>query len=138
MRAKNVTHKPFSKYLLVGGSAFLTEYSSFYILYTLLNAQLYLANSLSFCLGLLVSFLFNRGWTFKTDKNYKLQVHHQLLAYVSLAFFNLIMTNVVIGVLKNFGLDPKLGKIVAMLFVVAWNFLIFRSLIFAEHRETKT
>jgi putative flippase GtrA len=134
---KNLISNKFARYLLVGGSAFLVEYGSFFILYQLFNFQIYVANSISFCLGLLISFLFNRGWAFKPTQSYKMHVHHQLAAYISLAFFNLVMTNVIIGGLKAAGLDPRLGKIAAMFFVAAWNFLIFRALIFAEHSEVK-
>jgi putative flippase GtrA len=134
---KKLVQSKLARYLLVGGSAFVTEYCSFIVLYQLLGMQTYIANSISFCLGLTVSFLFNRGWTFKPTQSYKMHVHHQLAAYISLAIFNLITTNLIIGVLKAVSLDPRLGKISAMLFVAAWNFLIFRILIFAEHGEAK-
>jgi putative flippase GtrA len=134
---KKLASSKFARYLLVGGSAFLIEYSSFFILYQLLSFQIYISNSISFCLGLLISFLFNRGWAFKTGQKYKLHVRHQLLAYGSLALFNLVMTNVLIGLLKSGGIDPRIGKIIIMLVIVGWNFLIFRTLIFAEHSDAR-
>lgn len=121
------------KYLLAGGSAFTTEYILFFLLFSVLSAQVYVANSLSFCGGLIVSFTLNRGWAFKSD-DFHHRGHHQLVMYVCLAICNLLLTNVIIGLLKKFHIDPLVGKIAAMLFIVVWNFFIFRLVIFREKR----
>lgn len=119
------------KYMLVGGSAFLTEYLSFLIIYYLLHAQIYAANSISFILGLTVSFTFNRAWTFKAG-DYHHKRHHQLGMYSMLAVFNLILTNIIIGMLKGAGFDPRLAKFMVMFLIIIWNFLIFRGVIFKQ------
>lgn len=119
-----------SRYLIVGGSAFAVEYLSFYLFFHEAKWQIYAANSLSFCLGLIISFTFNRNWTFK-KANFKKRTHHQITLYFVLAAFNLAMINIVVGILKIVGLDPRIGKFLAMLMIVTWNFLIFRNFIFS-------
>ena len=125
---KIMSHQLF-KYLIAGGSAFMSEYLAFAVLFKGLDANVYVANSLSFALGFGVSFMLNRGWAFKGD--FRLRRHQQLVLYTSLAFFNLFLTNVIIGLLKNLEVTPLIGKICAMVAIVGWNFFIFRLVIFA-------
>lgn len=121
------------RYLIVGGAAFGTEYGSFFLLYEHLKTQLYVANSLSFCIGLSLSFTFNRMWAFKATE-FKRRGQHQFVLYAALALINLFLTNVIIGILNNAGINPLAGKIVAMLTIVAWNFFIFKFIIFEGQR----
>ena len=123
-----------NRYLVAGGSAFATEYGMFLVLYQLLGVQVYVANSVSFCCGLAVSFSLNRLWAFRAA-SFKLRGHHQFLIYTSLAVFNLIMINVIVGILKSQGLNPLVGKVVAMCVIVVWNFLIFKRIIFKAAQE---
>ncbi len=123
--------KPVVRYLFSGGSAFLTEYAVFLVLFSGLSVWLYAANSLSFFAGLIVSFTLNRSWTFKQD-NFKRSARQQMTMYALMAAFNLAAINVLIGLLDHLGLDPRIGKIVVMVAVAAWNFVIFRSIVFVK------
>ena len=75
---------PLARYLAVGGSAFVTEYLLFLILYSVIGAQVYLSNTISFLAGLIISFTLNRGWSFKGNA-YHHKRHHQLMMYATLA-----------------------------------------------------
>ena len=119
------------RYLLAGGSAFLTEYLSFLVLFNVINAKLYVANSLSFCCGLLVSFSLNRSWTFTSDKFHH-KYHRQLFMYGALALFNLVFINVLLGILNSIGIAPLIGKLVVMVAIVVWNYNIFKNVIFKK------
>lgn len=121
------------RYLIVGSLAFLTEYCTFLLLYKGLSVQVYVANSLSFCCGLFVSFFLNRLWTFKSDL-FQRRGPHQFMMYSALAGMNLLLTNVIIGMLRSFGVTPLLGKIAAMVCIACWNFFIFKLVIFKSHR----
>lgn len=127
--AKRALQEQLVRYLIAGGSAFAMEYVAFFVFYTLLSWPLYVSNSISFCVGLVVSFVLNRTWAFRKD-NFDMHHHKQLVMYVCLALFNLVLTNVIIGVLH--GIMPVLvAKLGAMLCIVVWNFFIFRFFIFA-------
>ncbi len=119
------------KYLIAGGSAFATEYLTFFLLFKTFDAQLYVANSLSFCAGLIVSFSLNRAWAFRKD-SFRLKKQHQLASYIGLALCNLLLINVIIGVLQAAAVPALVGKVIAMMTIVVWNFFIFRLFIFAE------
>jgi putative flippase GtrA len=118
-----------NRYLVVGGLAFFSEYLSFILLYRAVDISLVLANATSFCIGLLTSFLLNRLWTFST-KTYRRRAAHQFGYYVALAMFNLLATLALVSILKAAGVNPNIGKLVAMAITSIWNFAIFQRFIF--------
>ncbi len=122
------------RFLLGGSVTVLCEYVVFYILYVFLKWNLLLANSLSFGVGLGVSFMFNRLWAFKKD-TYQRKGHHQAILYAALAVTNLVLNNVIVGSLKSAGLDPRIGKFIAIVFIAAWNYVIYRKIIFVGERN---
>jgi len=124
------------RFLLGGSVTVVCEYVVFYVLYVLFHWNLLVANSLSFGVGLGISFLFNRLWAFKQD-NFRRKVHHQLLMYIALAATNLVFNNLIVAGLKDFGLDPRIGKIVAIVAIAVWNFLLYKSLIFNSIENLK-
>lgn len=123
-------HKQLVRYLLSGGSAFFTEFLMFLLLYNVLGWPLYVANSLSFCSGLVISFTLNRRWTFGGGPQYNRSGRAQFGLYVLLAGINLVFTNIAIGMLAVAGLRAFAAKLLVMAIIVAWNFLIFKFLIF--------
>lgn len=122
------------RFLLVGGSAFIVDYGSFYALYYGLGIALYIANSFSFGLGLVISFMLNRLWTFG-DRNFTKKAHHQLGFYSLLAIINLFLTNVFVGLLNHVGVGPRIGKIITIAVIAAWNFYIYHKFIFTEQKS---
>lgn len=119
------------RYLLVGGTAFVFEYAVFSFLYSLLGVRLLVANSMSFIWGLVLSFTLQRAWAFKKDKFDK-TVRKQFLLFGGLALCNLLVINILLGYLTKHGLDARIGKVVVMLVIVCWNFLLMNRLIFKK------
>jgi len=139
MNLKKVIQKGLSKsvlrYLLIGGTASVTEYISFLLLLRVLNYPVIVANGLSFCLGLAVSFILNRLWTFPGI--FHKRTTHQLALYVSLALINLLLTLGLVGLFRLMGINPLVGKLIAMAITSLWNFIIFKQFIF-NHRLSET
>lgn len=131
-----VKKSPVLRFLSAGSVTFLCEYLVFYILYIFWHWHLLLANSLSFGAGLCVSFTLNRSWAFK-KQSYQRKFNHQAGIYLILAFLNLIMNNVIVGSLKFIGLDPRIGKIIAIITIAAWNFAIYQTVIFREKKTER-
>ena len=126
-----------AKFLIVGSLTFISEYLVFYMLFIFLRWDLLLANSLSFGVGLSLSFLLNRTWAFRQD-NYRRKIHHQIVIYISLACTNLVINNLIVSLLRAWGLDPRFGKIIAIGAIAIWNFLIYKCLIFSTHSSPKS
>lgn len=135
MSFNNLLSSSFVRFSLGGVVTVGCEYAVFYILFVLLRWNLFLANSLSFGAGLGVSFTFNRQWAFKKAA-YSKNVHHQVVMYSILAVTNLLMNNAIVWGLRNIGVNPKIGKLVAIVLIALWNFLIYRKIIFAGESES--
>lgn len=118
------------KYIIVGGSAALTEYVIFLYLNALLGVGVIVGSQIvSFLCGFVVSFALNRQWVFKSNNPMK----RALLQYSALAAINLVLTSMLIQMLTHtFGVVEWLAKLGVMGCVVLWNYAIFNTLIFAK------
>jgi len=133
---KQIIDKPLTRYLVVGGAAAISEYGSFLLLFMVFNVWLWLANAVSYALGLLTSFWLNRLWVFRhKQKVYQKKLNHQFVLYVTMASVNLFLTLLIVAYLKHLGVKPVVGKLLAMAITSIWNFIIFRSFIFM-HQDT--
>lgn len=119
------------RYLIIGGSSAFIEYVSF----LLINVYLYnvvVANVASFIFGFIYSFLLHRVWTFKGS--YKHSTNRQLLSYLSLALINILLTSFLIKFqVITVGISPFIAKIVCMVVVVVWNYLLLNRIIFIKN-----
>lgn len=118
-------HKVF-KFLISGGLAAATEYASFLVFVIVLPVVP--ANALSFMLGLVVSFLLNRSWVFGSKENTK----KKFTKYFLLALINLALGSLLIFILTTIGALALIAKIVVMLLIASWNYLIFSKIIFKD------
>lgn len=132
------SNRRFIKYLLVGGTAAGVEGGSFVILLRLLGAHIETAQFLSYIIGLLVSFLGSRFWTFRTEKDegHRLATWHQATMFLVLGLTNSLISTGTISALVRIGhLNPLIAKIAVMCMIIVWNYLIMQKIIFA--RKTK-
>lgn len=134
MGIKQVKESRFIRFLLGGAVTVFLEYSIFYVLYIFWGWHLLLANSLSFCVALATSFLFNRLWAFNED-SFRMKTHHQIILFTLLALTNLLINNAIVSGLQIVGVDPRAGKVVAIIFIAIWNFIAYRKIIFVGHKS---
>ena len=120
----------FIKYVIVGSTAFFTEYCLFLLLPHNTSSSLVVAQTMSFSAGLVISFLGNRTLTFKEGGQYKHAPRAQFMRYLLLAVVNIFLTNISITLLVKFGISASIAKLMVMVLVVAWNFVIFQKIIF--------
>jgi putative flippase GtrA len=126
-----VVQRQFIRYVLIGLLAFAVEYSSFYLLYVVGGMFLLAANALSFCLGLVVAFILNRLWAFGSHQ-YSKRASHQFGFYATLAVVNLLLTLAIVAGLKWIGVQPTVGKLIAMIITSSWNFLFLKFWVFTH------
>jgi putative flippase GtrA len=125
-----------AKYIAAGASAFLGEYATFVVFYKFLGLKVVIANILSFCVGLVISFSAQRSWTFRhKERAYTKKVGHQLRLFITLSLANLLISTYSIQFLSNQGLNPLFGKICIMIAIALWNFGIFNRSIFSKVHE---
>lgn len=126
-------HKILIRYVIAGGTAFCVEYGTFYVLYYGFHWRLIIANGSSFLLGLLVSFMMQRFWTFASkDKSYSKHMKHQAILYFLLSAFNLGVSTLIIETLVHASLRPFIAKFGTQLIIAVWNFFILKRIIFTQ------
>jgi putative flippase GtrA len=117
------------RFLVSGGSAAVTEYGVFLFLFDLVKIDVVIANGISFLCGLMVSFLLNKHWVFKSKQRARMEV----VLYVILALVNLLLSSLFIQLLVHTaGISPFIAKLIGMVVIAAWNYLFFSRLIFKQ------
>jgi putative flippase GtrA len=120
------------RYVVSGGTAFVIEYVCFVAILYITN-NLFIANSISFIVGVLAGFAFHKFWTFSGAHQHA--ARSQTIATVFLGILNLGLTNVFIGTLVNaLNFPPLIAKVIVILMIVVWNYIIFNKIIF-KHRQ---
>jgi putative flippase GtrA len=120
-----------ARYLIVGGTAFLLEYFLFLAI-NYATHLLVIANIISFLVGFIFSFLFHLKWTFTGKHRFKL--HQQFVSYGLLAGINLVLSSLVITFfVQALYIPPFAAKVISMVLVITWNFIILNRIIFKTH-----
>lgn len=124
------------KFLVSGGAAALVEYAVFLFLQTAEGPQhLILSQSVSFACGFVVSFLLNRCWVFRSEG----RMGGELARYATLAAFNLVASNLALGLMVNaLQVPAPLAKFLVMGMVAVWNYVIFSRLVFKPAAKPDT
>ena len=75
--------------------------------------------------------MLNRAWAFNSQQ-YSKKATHQFGFYVILATFNLLLTLAIVAALKLLGIEPTIGKIIAMIVTSLWNFVLLKFVVFSH------
>jgi len=123
-------YKKILKFLISGITAATVEYSIFLALLGFANATLITAQTLSFTVGFIISFLLNKKWVFKS----KGSIFVELPKYLILALINILLSNVAMWLLVDMlHIKNWLAKALVMAAVASWNYFIFQKIIFRNH-----
>lgn len=131
---KIVSQKPV-RFLIAGGSAAAVEYAVFLVMMLLSSAAAFVVVSqiASYLCGFVVSFWLQRNWVYKSAGPLK----KELTKYLLLALINLLLSGGVIWLLVDVGsVQPFIAKIIVMIMVAAWNYVIFGKIIFRPTQKT--
>lgn len=122
-----MNYKRLSKFIISGGSAAVVEYGSFLLFVNYIKIDVLVANGISFGCGLVVSFLLNKIWVFQSGS----AAHREFIKYFILAIVNLLISTLFVGIMINsLGILPFIAKLVMMVLIAIWNYLLFSKLIF--------
>lgn len=124
------------RYGTSGVIAALSDYGVF-VLLNLVGVPLFFATAASLIMGLIVGFIFNKEWAFKAQPNVpERNLMWQFLLYAALVAFNTIFAYWFISTTRQtLGISMYLAKILSMLIIVLWNFLIYKKIIFGARRS---
>lgn len=117
------------KYGFFGALTAAVEFLAFLLLSNF--ADIYIAATVSFLLGLVSSFLFNKFIVFKNSKKVK--------RGEVLQFFMLGILNSQVSSLITYGLSiliaPAIAKIITMVLIAGWNYLLMNYIIFKDQTK---
>lgn len=130
---KSLLDKSQFRYLVAGGTAFVVDYLFLVTVYYVFELPLTLATTVGYFAGFLISFFANRYWVFGKSGATRQPVK-QVIEYTLLVIFNYFFTLIAIQQLDNIGVKPSIGKIIVMIAIVVWNYLIFQKFIFSDKK----
>lgn len=132
---RTLLQKPGARYLVVGGSVYVLELIVIFAAQRI-GATAVQAVTISFLVGLVVSFLLQKLFTFGDRRMYHKVVIAQVVAVTALVLWNLGFTIVVTRLLQDV-LPAVVTRTLALGITTIWNFYLYRTRIFrqSDHEE---
>jgi putative flippase GtrA len=89
-----------------------------------------LANVISYSIGIGVSFIMNRRFTFRAQ-SYNLALEYQFVRFLTVNLLSLVISTLLVSLFTQ-AMTPRLAKILSVPFVVMWGFFAARAFVFAS------
>lgn len=120
--------KQLIRYLITGFTTFGIEYGLFYVLYKIVGANYLIANCTVYPIIFWLNFTLNRVFSFKSKDN----LWRQMKLYSILFFINLFVANIGLMYIFSdlFKINPLISKVLIMFFIVSWNFILYKKVIY--------
>ena len=110
------------KFLIVGGTATIIDWITYYILYNYVNIPPLIANILSFSTSVIYNYYASVHWVFDVNKNKsqkKMFTEFMILSIVGLLIAELLLW-IFINLLR---MDAMISKIISTVIVMIFNFI---------------
>ena len=117
------------RYILVGGTTFIIDFSLLFFFKTRVHTSLALATSVGYWVSIIYNFTLNRWWSFSANEVHSLYRH--ALTYGILLAFNYTFTLIFVSTVSHlvyFGV----AKILAVLIQTSWTYFIYKNYIFIK------
>lgn len=119
----------FFRYLISGGTATTVDISVLFILYHIFGINHFIAAAISYCCGILTNFTINVLYVFESSGRIK----REFVVFASVGAVGLLWTEFFLWSLSNkLGLPVMLAKMVAVVFVLFWNFFMRKKFVFGK------
>lgn len=120
------------KYLSVGVVSVTVDYGLLLLFYRVLGIPLETATATAFIVGLVVNFVLNRMWSFNAKPGRDNAIRQGVL-YGILVLLNTVFTVLVVGSVSSYwNIPPEISKPVCVLLTTAWNYILYKKIIFKE------
>ena len=115
---------------VVGISTTLIDYSIFILIYGLVKSVV-IANFISGIFATLINYYSHHKWTFKSKRQHSRSGANYL---INLIFWWLIAT-LIIKSLIILNIDPRIAKLVPLIFIVPINYFVLNNLVFKKTKH---
>ena len=111
----------FSKFIIVGFSGLIVDFSITFLLKEKFKVQKYLSNALGFTIAASTNYYLNRIWTFESD-NPDIITEYSIFLIISV--IGLGINSLVLWILvSKFKMKFYLAKLIAIIVTTCWNFI---------------
>lgn len=126
----------FARYVLVGGLAFVIDFTVLFILTEKVGLHYLVSASIAFLVGMVTNYLLCIGWIF--DYRALNNTAHELAVFFLIGIAGLLLNNSLMFLLTEFlDFHYLFSKIGAAAVIVIFNFSTRRSLLFAERKKPR-
>ena len=123
--------KQFIKFCLVGLESTILTYLVFIILNSFLGINYLLASAIGFISGVFLGFIFNKMYTFDSDRKTRITLPQYLMIYLFSLIFNLISINFLVESLR---FSPIISMLLINPIVVLINFFGTKIIVFKNKK----
>ena len=124
----------FIEYNIAGQAFFWSGYLAFFIIYTLLKGDFFVAKIVGNVIGLTVNYIIERYWVF-ARQNVKKRSREEASRYWILSAVNFGMDVLLVWGLKNIGISPYIGNFISSYFFTFWNYFWYKFWVFPVYRS---
>ena len=123
---------------IIGGINTTLDFIILFVL-TSFGIKIFIANIFSTGITFIISFLMNKKITFKSVSNNKKELIREMVLFILVTLFGLwVIQNIVIStampifenLLKNKRISLLLSKLIATIFSLIWNFILYKKVVF--------
>ncbi len=128
--------KQLFQYLIVGGIAFIVDFSVLYGLTEFVSLHYLFSATMGFIFGLLVNYTLCVRWIF----NYRPVENrtHEFAVFATIGIIGLVLNNFLLyGFTESIGIHYLLSKLMAAGFVLVFNFSLRRHILFSDTRYAR-
>ena len=125
---------------IIGGVNTTLDFIILFVL-TSFGIKIFIANIFSTGITFIISFLMNKKITFKSVSSNKKELIREMLLFIIVTLFGLwVIQNIVISIsipifenlLKNKRISLLLSKLIATIFSLIWNFILYKKVVFKK------
>ncbi len=124
----------FVRYLLVGGTTFLIDFSILYAFHSKLRFSISVSTSISYWVSIIYNFVLNRYWTF--DSREKESIKRHLTIYFCLLLINYAFTVIFVSYMSHF-INYIAAKAISVLIQMLWTYPVYKKVIFVPLVSSK-
>lgn len=122
----------FVRYVFVGGSTFVLDFSILFCLQHFTNVSLSISTTLAYWIAIAYNFVLNRWWTFSAAESKNLSKH--LTLYLVLLGANYLVTLLIVLGLSHF-IYFGWAKVFAVIVQITWTYPIYKKVIFTKNTK---
>lgn len=117
------------RYVFVGGIAFVADWGMMVFLHEAVAMNVYAATAIAFIFGLTVNFVLSKIFVFQEGSD-KTGAVGEFITYGVIGVMGLLFTEGIMWILLKVGIIYMIAKVVAAAFVLIWNFVARKMLLY--------